>query len=359
MKQAGKAAIVAMALVACARCTAGEAQNAPQPYKLGMFQEGARTFVGLVVADSFVVDLSRANIDAPATLQDLIARWDQPTADRLGRLAGEAQRERPSFAFQLSAVKVLVPIGDPDAILMAARNYAEHANEMAQVGRTAGTTTVIDEKVRSGIPGLWTRQQTDQRPNPYLFPKLKSSLIADGAPIVLPPGRTRIDYECELVAVIGKTARRVSVDRALDHVFGYMAMTDVSDREDRADGRYGSDWLISKSYDTFGPSGPFIVPAQFVGDPQDLAVKYTLNGNVMQDASTALMVHTVRDLISYASHISTLAPGDLIGTGTPGGVGEGRVPPVYLKAGDTSVCTIEKIGSLTNPVQSLRATSSE
>jgi len=359
MKQAGRAAMVALALVACARCTAGEAQNAPQPYKLGMFQEGARTFVGMVVGDSLVVDLTRANINAPATLQGLIARWDQPTADRLGRLAGEAQRERPSFAFQLSAVKVLVPIGDPDAILMAARNYAEHANEMAQAGRTAGTTTVIDEKVRSGIPGLWARQPNDQRPNPYLFPKLKSSLVADGTPIVLPPGRTRIDCECELVAVIGKTARRVSVDRALDYVFGYMAMTDVSDREDRLDERYGSDWLISKSYDTFGPSGPFIVPAQFVGDPQNLAVKYTLNGNVMQDASTALMVHTVRDLISYASNISTLAPGDLIGTGTPGGVGEGRVPPVYLKAGDTSVCTIEKIGSLTNPVQSFRVPSTE
>ena len=107
MKQAGRAAIVAMALVACAGCAAGEAQIAPQPYKLGMFQEGARTFVGMVVGDSLVVDLTRANINAPATLHELIARWDQPTADRLGRLAGEAQRERPSFAFQLSAVRVL------------------------------------------------------------------------------------------------------------------------------------------------------------------------------------------------------------------------------------------------------------
>ena len=355
MTRTGKAASVALALVACAGCASGEAQNAPEPYKLGMFQQGGRAFIGLVVGDSLVVDLTRANVNAPSTLQDLIARWDQPTADRLGQLAGAAQRERPSFAFQLSAVKVLLPISDPNAILMAARNYAEHATEMAQAGRTAGTTSVIDEKVRSGIPGLWARQQNDQRPNPYLFPKLKSSLIADGAPIVLPPGRTRIDYECELVAVIGKTAQRVPVDRALDYVFGYMAMTDVSDREDREDGRYGSDWLISKSYDTFGPSGPFIVPAQFVGDPQNLAVKYTLSGKVMQDANTALMIHAVRDLISYASNIATLAPGDLIGTGTPGGVGEGRVPPVYLKAGDTSVCTIEKIGSLTNPVQSFRA----
>jgi 2-keto-4-pentenoate hydratase/2-oxohepta-3-ene-1,7-dioic acid hydratase in catechol pathway len=344
-----------MALAVCAGCAAGQAQNAPAPYKLGMFQEGTRTFAGLVVGDSLVVDLSRANVNAPATLQELIVRWDQGMADRLGRLAGDAQRQAPSFAVPLSNVKVVLPLDDPDSILMAARNYAEHANEMAQAGRTAGTTTVIDEKVRSGIPGLWTRQANDQRPNPYLFPKLKSSLIADREAILLPPGRTRIDYECELVAVIGKPTHRVTVERALDYVFGYMAMTDVSDREDRADGRYGSDWLISKSYDTFGPSGPFIVPAAFVGDPQNLNVKYTLNGKVMQDASTALMVHTVRDLVSYASNIATLAPGDLIGTGTPGGVGEGRMPPVYLKAGDTSVCTIEKIGSLTNPVQSFGA----
>jgi 2-keto-4-pentenoate hydratase/2-oxohepta-3-ene-1,7-dioic acid hydratase in catechol pathway len=350
MKKVLGGVVAALALVA-AGCSRGEAQNAPAPYKLGMFQESGRTFAGLVVGDALVVDLSRANVNAPATLHELIAGWDGAMADRLGRLAGDAQRQAPAFAFQLSQVKTLPPIPDPDAILMAARNYAEHANEMAQAGRTLGTTTVIDEKVRVGIPGLWSRQADDQRGNPYLFPKLKSSLIADKDTIVLPPGRGKIDYECELVAVIGRPAKRVPLDRALDYVFGYMAMTDVSDREDRADGRYGSDWLISKSYDTFGPSGPFIVPAAFVGDPQELRIRYTLNGSVMQDDTTALMIHTVRDLVSYASNISTLRPGDLLGTGTPGGVGEGRTPPVYLKSGDTSVCSIEKIGTLTNPVR--------
>jgi 2-keto-4-pentenoate hydratase/2-oxohepta-3-ene-1,7-dioic acid hydratase in catechol pathway len=347
---AAVAALLALTTVACAT---GEAQNSPAPYKLGMFQENGRSFPGLVVDDALVVDLSRANVDAPATLQELIARWDQAISDRLERLAGEARRKAPAFAFQLSQVKTLVPIVDPDAILMAARNYAEHANEMAQAGRTAGTTSVIDDKVKAGIPGLWTRQGSDTRPNPYLFLKMKSALIADRETILLPPGRERIDYECELVAVIGRRARRVSVDRALDYVFGYMAMTDVSDREDRADERYGSDWLISKSHDTFGPSGPFVVPAQFVGDPQKLTIRYTLNGKVMQDDSTALMVHTVRDLVSYASNIATLNPGDLLGTGTPGGVGEARTPPVYLKSGDISMCSIDKIGTLTNPVRGM------
>jgi 2-keto-4-pentenoate hydratase/2-oxohepta-3-ene-1,7-dioic acid hydratase in catechol pathway len=229
---------------------------------------------------------------------------------------------------------------------------------MASVGRTAGTTSVIDRNVLVGLPGVWTREPADRRPNPFLFPKLKSSLSAAGDPIVLPPGREHVDFECELVAVIGRPARRVPLERALDYVFGYTAMTDVSDREDRADGRYGSDWLLGKSHDTFGPSGPFIVPAEFVGDPQNLRVRYILNGEVMQDSSTALMIHTVRDLVGYASNIATLAPGDLIGTGTPGGVGEGRTPPVYLKAGDRGVCEIEKIGALGNPVQdSVPATS--
>jgi 2,4-didehydro-3-deoxy-L-rhamnonate hydrolase len=330
------------------------AQDRAQPYRLGMFRLDNRAFPGVVIGDDIVVDLTRAGISVPATLHELIARWNPAIAGQIATLAAQARQKTPAFAVKLSQVKTLPPIPNPDSILMAARNYVEHANEMAQTGRTLGTTIVVDEKVRVGIPGLWARKPDDVRGNPYLFPKLKSSLSGDGDPIILPPGRQHIDYECELAVVIGKTAKRVPVDRAAEYIFGYMAMTDVSDREDRADGRYGSDWLISKSYDTFGPIGPFVVPAAFVGDPQKLAVKYTLNGQLMQDGSTALMIHNVAELISYASSIATLHPGDFIGTGTPGGVGEARVPPVYLKAGDKGVCSIEKIGSLTNAVQAAR-----
>ena len=328
-----------------------DAQENPEPYKLGMFREGTRTFAGMVVRDTLVLDLSRAGVKAPATVHELIASWDQPTADRFAKLAAEARQTTPPYALQLSQVRVLPPITEPRSRLMAARNYDEHAQEMAQVGRTAGTTSVIDAKVLAGIPGLWSRQSNDRRGNPYLFPKLSSSISADREAIILPPGRTHIDYECELGVVIGRSARRVNESEALNYVFGYMAMTDVSDREDRADGRYGSDWLISKSHDTFGPIGPFVVPAAFVGDPHALNIKYTLNGSVMQDDSTALMTHKVPELIAYASRIATLVPGDIIGTGTPGGVGEGRTPPVYLKAGDTGVCSIERVGTLTNPVR--------
>jgi 2,4-diketo-3-deoxy-L-fuconate hydrolase len=328
-----------------------QGQPAAEPYKLGMFRQSDRDFVGLVVNDELVIDLARAGASVPATLKELIERWDAATAARLAALAADARRNPSGNALRIAQLETLPPIAEPDSILMAARNYVDHANEMANVGRTLGTTRTIDAGVLAGLPGLWTRSPDDQRPNPYLFAKLKSSLSANGRPIVLPPGRTNIDYECELVAVIGKPARRVAVEDALDHVFGYMAMNDVSDRAERADGRYGSDWLAGKSQDTFGPSGPFIVPAAFVGDPQNLAVRFTLNGEVMQDGNSAQMVHTVRDLVAYASSIATLQPGDLIGTGTPGGVGEGRTPPVYLKAGDRAVCTIEKIGTLANPVQ--------
>lgn len=326
-----------------------EAQSTA-PYKLGMFRDAGRTFVGIVVDDELVVDLSRAEPGAPETLKALIGGWDAGWAERIGRLAATARRDPPAYAFPLGHLTTLAPLDDPEVLLMAARNYVEHAEEMAAVGRTSGTTTVIDESVRVGLPGIWQRDEADDRPNPYLFPKLKSAISATGDPIVLPPGRPMIDFECELVAVVGRTTRRVAVEDALDHVFGYMAMVDVSDRQERDDGRYGSDWFMGKSHDSFGPSGPFVVPAEFVGDPQDLAIEYRLNGEVMQDASTALMVHTVRDLVSFASHIVTLVPGDLVGTGTPGGVGEGRTPPVYLQSGDQSMCTIERIGTIRNPV---------
>jgi 2-keto-4-pentenoate hydratase/2-oxohepta-3-ene-1,7-dioic acid hydratase in catechol pathway len=322
-----------------------------EPYKLGMFSQGTRTFPGLVLDDSLVVDLSAAGINAPATVQELIAGWDQATSDRVAKVAADARRQAPTYSFKVDQLKTLPPITNPSAVLMAARNFAEHAAEMAATGRTLGTTAVVDEKVKVGMPGYWIRNPDDPRGNPYLFPKLKQSLSADNVDIVLPPSaRTMIDFECELALVIGKTAKNVPVERALDYVFGYMAMVDVSDREDRADGRYGSDWLMGKSHDTFGPIGPYVVPAQFVGDPQRLAIKYTLNDQVMQDDTTAQMIHTMAELVSYASTLITLNPGDILDGGTPGGVGEARTPPVYLKPGDKGVCTIEKIGSLRNNV---------
>ena len=141
-------------------------QGPPAPYKLGMFREGAGDFVGLVINDDLVVDLSRAGVGAPATLHELIESWDPSMADRLGSLAGAALREAPEFSHQLSDVRTLPPVTDPHAIINAARNYEEHAAEMAATGRTAGTTAVVDESVRAGIPSVWSRAPDDVRANP-------------------------------------------------------------------------------------------------------------------------------------------------------------------------------------------------
>ena len=127
-----------------------------------------------------------------------------------------------------------------------------------------------------------------------MFMKLPSAVIADGESIRLPPGRTQIDWECELGVVIGRDGRPCGGGReAGDYIFGYTLENDVSDRGGRGDTRHGSDWLIGKSHDTFAPIGPFIVPKEFVPNPQKLAIKFTLNGQLMQDANTSLMIHDV------------------------------------------------------------------
>jgi 2-keto-4-pentenoate hydratase/2-oxohepta-3-ene-1,7-dioic acid hydratase in catechol pathway len=140
------------------------------------------------------------------------------------------------------------------------------------------------------------------------------------------------------------------VERAAEYIFGYTLENDVSDRGGRGDSRHGSDWLIAKSHDTFAPLGPFVVPREFVADPQKLQVRFTLNGQLMQDASTASMIHDVYELVAYASRITTLHPGDVIASGTPPGVGSGRTPPIFLKPGDQTTCSYEGIGTLRNPV---------
>jgi 2-keto-4-pentenoate hydratase/2-oxohepta-3-ene-1,7-dioic acid hydratase in catechol pathway len=193
----------------------------------------------------------------------------------------------------------------------------------------------------------------------YLFLKATTNaVIGDGDPIVIPRGRPKIDWECELAAVIGQPAKYVSAAQAKDHIFGYTIEIDVSDRGGRGDRepRFGgSDWLIGKGHDTFAPMGPFVVPAEFIKDPMNLAQKLTVNGKLMQDARSSDMIHNVYELIEYGSSILTLESGDVIAAGSPAGTGMSRsVRPeqVFLKPGDVVVATIEGIGSLTHKVKS-------
>jgi 2-keto-4-pentenoate hydratase/2-oxohepta-3-ene-1,7-dioic acid hydratase in catechol pathway len=186
---------------------------------------------------------------------------------------------------------------------------------------------------------------------PLLFSKWPNTLIGDGDAIVLPPEATEVDYEAELGVVIGTTAKRVSEADALDHVEGYICLNDVSARDMQfGDGQ----WTRGKSLDTFCPVGPRLVPRDEIADPQQLGIRCILNGETMQDSSTAQMIFSVAEIIAYVSKVITLEPGDLIATGTPAGVGVFKDPKVLLKDGDEVSIEIEDLGTLTNPVEKER-----
>ena len=182
---------------------------------------------------------------------------------------------------------------------------------------------------------------------PILFAKWPNTLIGPGEPIVVPAISQKVDYEAELGVVMGARAKGISVENALDAVAGYVCVNDVSARDLQfADGQ----WVRGKSPDTFCPVGPQVVPASEVPDPQALRIRAILNGETMQDSTTANMVFGVAEIVSFISQAITLEPGDLIATGTPAGVGAFRDPPVFMQPGDEITIEIEGIGALTNPV---------
>jgi 2-keto-4-pentenoate hydratase/2-oxohepta-3-ene-1,7-dioic acid hydratase in catechol pathway len=333
---------------------AGQAPGAA--FKLGTFERDGRAFIGVVVDnDRTAIDLAAANaayetrnparpkVAIPADMRALIERYDA-LRGRIAEIVADAPRAGGA-SHPVASLKTAPPL-QPLVMLNAAVNYTEHAEEMAGRGGPPPSPTAAPKE----IPGMWMRRGDDLRPNPYLFLKAPTVITGSGAPIRIPPGRDQIDWECEFTVVIGKRAARIAAAAAPDVIFGYTMMNDVSDRGGRADGRHGSDWLIGKSHDTFAPLGPYITPREFIKDPQKLRVQFTLSGKPMQDSSTSRMIHTVYELVHYASNILTLQPGDVIATGSPAGVGVARKPPVFMKPGDVAVCTIEGVGSLSNPV---------
>lgn len=183
---------------------------------------------------------------------------------------------------------------------------------------------------------------------PALFTKLTSSLAATGDVIVKPAATTKLDYEVELGVVIGTAARNVSVDDALQHVAGYIAVNDVSARDLQRGDAFG--WVRGKSADTFCPVGRCVVTADEIADPQSMGLRTMVNGETRQDSTTADMIFTVAQIISFISTTVTLQPGDLICTGTPSGVADGMNPPVYLQPGDYVVVEIDRLGSVENLV---------
>jgi 2-keto-4-pentenoate hydratase/2-oxohepta-3-ene-1,7-dioic acid hydratase in catechol pathway len=177
--------------------------------------------------------------------------------------------------------------------------------------------------------------------------KSDNTICGPGEPIVLPPNSTKVDYEAEFAVVIGKRGKGIPEEKVFEHIAGYTILNDVSARDLQiGDGQ----WFRGKSCDTFGPIGPWIVTTDEIPDPQALRIFLELNGRIMQDANTNDLIFKIPYLISYLSQSMTLEVGDLFSTGTPGGVGHHRKPSIYLKPGDTVSVTVERIGTLTNPV---------
>jgi 2-keto-4-pentenoate hydratase/2-oxohepta-3-ene-1,7-dioic acid hydratase in catechol pathway len=223
-----------------------------------------------------------------------------------------------AVAYSIDSIEFL-PATHPTKIMAIGRNYAEHASEGG-----------------SDLPKA-----------PLLFNKLPNALSAHNAPIVLPRISEQVDFEAELAVVIGRQAKQVSEADALDYIFGYSLLNDVSARDLQfGDGQ----WIRGKSLDTFAPLGPFITTRDEIEDVQSLKIEGVLNGQVMQSSNTSKMIFKVAHLVSYLSQGITLEPGDVIATGTPDGVGIFRKPPVLLKPGDVFEVKIEKLGTLRNPV---------
>jgi 2-keto-4-pentenoate hydratase/2-oxohepta-3-ene-1,7-dioic acid hydratase in catechol pathway len=267
--------------------------------KLATFTHGGRTRLGQIIDDQIF------EMAWPDSMMAAVKRGMTPS--------------RGSIHFKLDEVKFEAPLR-PGKIIAIGLNYADHAKE---------TGKAVPDK-------------------PLVFAKFPSAVIGDGDAISWRESTTdSVDWEAELAVVIGKQAKDVAEENAMDYVYGYTVGNDVSARD--LQNKKDLQWTRGKSLDTFCPLGPWIITRDEIADPQNLKIKLELNGEVMQDSNTSNLIFSIPYLIHYLSQNFTLEPGDIILTGTPPGVGHGMKPPKYLKDGDVVKTTIEGIGSITNP----------
>ena len=336
------------------------AQTSAEPFKLGTFEIDGNQKVGIVLRDSLIIELDAANrvlesglaypmIPMPADMLELIGRYEYGMKTRIYEIVTHLVENnhlgdgRPGYVHEVGDVRTLAPINLPGKIMNAAVNFYSHVNE-------------------SGTPEERTearRLRREERGVPYLFLKpTRGVVVGNGQPIVLPYGRDRIDWEVELAAVIGRTAKYVSATEAPNYIFGYTVSMDISDRGGRPPGGNAtrSDWFVGKGHDTFAPMGPWIVPKEFYGDPMEkLRQTLSVGDEQMQEATAGDMIHSLWELVEYGSSIVTLYPGDVINNGTSGGTGVGtavRGEQRFLQPGEEIVATIDGIGTLTMPVVS-------
>lgn len=293
---------------------------------------GSPALLGFVHNDK-VVDMYKfgqlVGIVLPSTMLDLIDLGIEfiPTITNAIEKAGDAAIS--SISVEMKDVKILAPIPKPRKnIIGIGLNYTEHVAESA---RSLDTSNELPQK-------------------PVIFSKPPTAVIGIGENILLNPKLTQqLDWECELAVVIGKKGKYVEKEKALDHVFGYTIINDISARDCRRSGQ----WIVSKGQDTFAPMGPFLLTRDEIPDPHNLNLSLKLNGVEKQNSNTKFMLFNINDLIEDLSIVFTLEPGDIIATGTPAGVGAGRNPQEWMWDGDVVEATVEKIGTLVNTVKSL------
>ena len=257
---------------------------------------------GLIDGDGRLRDLSAsiAEIDLAALSPQGLAELRKLSVETLPLVSG-----KPRLGVPLTCISKLVCVG---------LNYRDHAEEAGMA-----------------IPT-----------EPVLFMKATTCITGPTDPVIMPKGSAKTDWEIELGIVIGSIARDVPLERALEYVAGYVAVNDISEREFQLE--RGGQWDKGKGCDSFGPIGPWLVTRDEIPDPQNLAMRLTVNGQIMQNGNTRTMIFGCAEIVSYISRFMTLLPGDVIATGTPPGVGLGRKPPRYLKAGDTMRLSIEALG---------------
>ncbi|MCL4393447.1 MAG: fumarylacetoacetate hydrolase family protein [Chloroflexi bacterium] len=303
--------------------------------KIVTFEAQGQTRWGAVHGEAVVdLNLARAMFLASHGKEAKYLAVDVLDFIRQGEEAWDAAEETLEFfggrvvdgiSFHLDVVKLRAPISNPTKVIGIGLNYSEHRSEQ-DIG-------------------------PDATLYPILFPKFTNSIAGPDDTVTWDPAMTqKVDYEAELGIVIGKTARRVSAADALDYVFGYCNIDDVSARDLQYDEKGKKQYTRGKSLDTFCPMGPYVVTPDEIEDPQNLTVRCWVNGEVRQDSSTANMITSVANLIEFISQGITLMPGDVIASGTPSGVGHYRNPPVYLKPGDVVEVEVQGLGRLRNPV---------
>jgi 2-keto-4-pentenoate hydratase/2-oxohepta-3-ene-1,7-dioic acid hydratase in catechol pathway len=263
-----------------------------------------------------LIDLHASDPSLPTSLRRLL-EMGKPGIEAVRNLLSRQTKA----SYPLRDVTFLPPIPDPPKIVCLGLNYRDHAAESG-----------------AAIPK-----------EPVLFSKYNTALVGHGANIVVPPVSKEVDFEAEMVIVVGRGGRNLQAGDAGDHVAGYTIGHDVSARDWQLK-KDQRQWMVGKTFDTFAPTGPFLVMADEVPDPQALPIRLRLNGQVMQESNTRQMVFGVAEILAYLSQVFTLEVGDLIFTGTPPGVGFARKPPVYLKGGDVVEVEIEGLGLLRNPV---------